>query len=463
MPSATARVSAVVPIVPGIIAAFGIPRASRRAALLMVGSAQVCSVMNIGVLTAAAPNATFPGLVGRTLGATVTWTEWLVAAAPFWLLMTPLLFLILWRFHRPEVERLEGGRALVRRELAALGPMSGREWRTLAAGLVLLLLWGSEGRLHPLDTASTTILAVAVPLLPGLGVISRKEAQAAVPWGTLVLFAVGIALGAVLVQTRGAAWLAARIVEAFGLAHARPFETVAVMAAFPIVVHLGFASATALAAAFIPIVIAVLQQVALAGVPANVLGVAMILQLAASFGFMLVVNAPQNMVAYGTGAFRGRDFTRSGAVVTAAGYLLLLAAACGTGSATCARRRRAERGRRGAGRHGSSASRRSTSARHGASGGASASRARQAARALSTRPARASASPARKRSRGSRGASASARASQRRAASVSPRSSSTSARSPASPGSKRAASARVHASAAAAGRPRVRSALPSST
>jgi di/tricarboxylate transporter len=54
----------------------------------------------------------------------------------------------------------------------------------------------------------------------------------------------------------------------------------------------------------------------------------MILQFTISFGFMLVVNAPQNLVAFGTGAFRGRDFTRSGLVITVAGYavILLLAA-----------------------------------------------------------------------------------------------------------------------------------------
>jgi anion transporter len=325
VPSATARVSAVVPIVLGIIAAFGIPRESRLAALLMIGSAQICSVMNVGVLTAAAQNATFLGLVGRTLnGATITWIEWLIAAAPFWIIMTPLLYLILWRCHRPEVERIEGGREMVRRQLAGLGPMTGRELRTLAAGAALLALWATEGRLHSLDTASTTILAVAVLLLPGVGVMSWKEAQASLPWGTLVLFAVGIALGTVLVQTRGAPWLANLIVDVFGLKRAAPFEIVAVMAAFLVVVHLGFASATALAAAFIPIVISVLQQVAQAGVPVNVLGVTMILQFVVSFGFLLVVNAPQNMVVFGTGTFTGRDFLRSGLLITLAGYLLVL-------------------------------------------------------------------------------------------------------------------------------------------
>jgi len=142
--------------------------------------------------------------------------------------------------------------------------------------------------------------------------------------GTLILFAVGIALGTLLVQTRGAGWMANQIVDIFALREATPFMVVAVMAAFLIVVHLGFASATALSAAFIPIVISVLQEVSRAGVPVNVVGLTMILQFVVSFGFILVVNAPQNMVAYGTGTFEARDFTRSGIVITAIGYALIL-------------------------------------------------------------------------------------------------------------------------------------------
>ncbi len=328
VPSATARVSAVVPIALGIIAAFGIQKESRLAALLMIGSAQVCSIMNIGVMTAAAQNATMLGFTQRLLGTSVTWFDWLVAAAPFWLIMAPLVAVILWRFHRPEVDRIEGGAESVRSSLAGLGPMTGAEWRTLGVGAALLLTWATEGRLHGLDTASSTILAVAVLLLPGTGVMSWKQAQAAVPWGTLLLFGVGVSLGTMLVTTRGAPWLGNLIVDLFALKAATPFTIVAVMAAFLILVHLGFASATALAAAFIPIVISVLQEVAKAGVPVNVLGVTMILQFTISFGFMLVVNAPQNLVAFGTGAFRGRDFTCSGVVITLAGYgvILLLAA-----------------------------------------------------------------------------------------------------------------------------------------
>lgn len=328
VPSATARVSAVVPIVLGIIAAFGIPRESRLAALLMIGSAQICSVMNIGVLTGAAQNVTMLGFTQRALGQSVTWFDWFFAALPFWLIMTPVLYLLLWRCHRPEVDRIEGGAATIKARLAELGPMTGVEKRTMVTAAALLLFWATEGRLHPFDTASTTIVAIAVLLLPGIGVMSWKQAQASVPWGTLLLFGVGVALGMLLVTTRGAPWLAGLIVDGFHLRAATPFLIIAVMSAFLIVVHLGFASATALSSAFIPIVISVLQEVSRAGVPVNILGVTMILQFAVSFGFMLVMNAPQNMVAYGTGTFSGREFSRSGVMITLIGYgvMLLLAA-----------------------------------------------------------------------------------------------------------------------------------------
>ena len=42
----------------------------------------------------------------------------------------------------------------------------------------------------------------------------------------------------------------------------------------------------------------------------------MLLQFVVSFGFILVVNAPQNMVAYGTEIFEARDFERTGLVLT---------------------------------------------------------------------------------------------------------------------------------------------------
>lgn len=113
------------------------------------------------------------------------------------------------------------------------------------------------------------------------------------------------------------------IVGWFGLQMMPALIVFAVLAAFLIIIHLGFASATALAAAMIPIIISILQ-----GMPpeagVNVVGMTMLLQYVISFGFILPVNAPQNMVAYATETFEVKDFIRTGVPLCIIAYVLTL-------------------------------------------------------------------------------------------------------------------------------------------
>jgi di/tricarboxylate transporter len=164
--------------------------------------------------------------------------------------------------------------------------------------------------------------------LPGIGIMTWKDAQPKIPWGTIILFGIGISLGTALLQMKGAIWLADLVVAEFGLKQASALFVLGVMSLFLVIIHLGFASATALASAMIPIIIAVLQSVSTAGTAINVVGMTMLLQFVVSFGFILVVNAPQNMVAYGTETFEAKDFVRTGLVLTiiACALVMLLGA-----------------------------------------------------------------------------------------------------------------------------------------
>ena len=56
----------------------------------------------------------------------------------------------------------------------------------------------------------------------------------------------------------------------------------------------------------------------------NVIGMTMLLQFVVGFGFILSVNAPQNMIAYGTDTFDARDFIRTGLVITLVAAVLLV-------------------------------------------------------------------------------------------------------------------------------------------
>ena len=322
VPSTTARVSCLVPITLGIIAAFGVNKKGAFAGMLMITTTQTASIWNVGIKTAAAQNMVAVGFIEKTLLKSITWLEWLIAAAPFSILMSIALYFVMTRMMPPEVEEVPGGRDAIRKSLTELGPMKASEKKLLAISLTLLAFWATEGVLHSFDTSSTTIAAVALMFLPGIGIMSWKQAQPNIPWGTIVLFGIGISLGTALLQTKGAVWLADLAVAEFGLREATAMFILAVMGLFLIFIHLGFASATALASAMIPITIAVLQGVATPGI--NIVGMTMLLQFVVSFGFILVVNAPQNMVAYGTETFEARDFVRTGLVLTVIAYALVM-------------------------------------------------------------------------------------------------------------------------------------------
>ena len=88
VPSTTARVGCIIPIVLGIIAAFGLSNQSRFAALLMVVTVHAASIWNIGIKTAAAQNMVALGFIERELGGTITWLHWFVAAAPYAAIMS---------------------------------------------------------------------------------------------------------------------------------------------------------------------------------------------------------------------------------------------------------------------------------------------------------------------------------------------------------------------------------------
>jgi anion transporter len=322
VPSATARAAAVIPIIMGIIVAFGVDKRSRFAGLLMITTVQAVSIWNVGIKTAAAQNMVAVGFIQKMLGHDITWLSWLIVAAPFSVVLSIGLYFIMLAMMPPEAKEIPGGKATVEKSLSELGPMTGKEARLLAISLTLLGFWATEGVLHSFDSSTTTTIAVALLFLPGIGVMDWKTVNPLIPWGTIVLFGIGISLGTALLQTQAAQWLANLIVQWFGLNQLPALPILAVMAAFLIVVHLGFASATALASSLIPIVIAVLQKVQTPGI--NVLGMTLVLQFVVSFGFILPVNSPQGMMAYGTGAFVERDFVRTGIAITVLAYLLTL-------------------------------------------------------------------------------------------------------------------------------------------
>ena len=81
-----------------------------------------------------------------------------------------------------------------------MGPITAKEWRLISISIILLILWSTEKILHPIDSSSIILLALAIMLTPKIGVMSWKEAESRITWGTIIVFGVGISLGNVLLK-----------------------------------------------------------------------------------------------------------------------------------------------------------------------------------------------------------------------------------------------------------------------
>lgn len=322
VPSATARAGAVVPILLGIVAAFGLTKESKLAALLVITAAQAVSIWNIGIKTAAAQNLIALGFIKTEFGIDITWGEWFMYAAPFSAIMSVVLFFVMIKLIKPETDNISSGKDVIRKQLTELGPLKGKEITLIITTLILLFFWATEGKVHPFDTTTVTIIAIAFLLAPKVGVFNWQEASSRIDWGTLIVFAVGISLGTTLLNTKGASWLSDTIFGSLGLDTMPILATIALVTIFNIVIHLGFASATSLASALIPVFIALALSLP---IPVeNQIGFVLIQQFVICFGFLLPVSAPQNMLAYGTGAFTTKDFLKSGIPLTIFGFILII-------------------------------------------------------------------------------------------------------------------------------------------
>ncbi len=321
VPSATARAGAVIPILLGMVTAFGISKNSKLAALLIITAVQAVSIWNVGIKTAAAQNIVATNFINDQLGIDISWGQWFLYAGPWSILMSIALYFIMLKVMPPEVNEISGGKQLIKQQLHEMGPVTAKEWRLIAISIALLLLWSTEKVLHPIDSSSIILLALAIMLTPKIGIMTWKEAESRIPWGTIIVFGVGISLGNVLLKTTAAQWLSDQTFGLIGLEHYPLVMTIALIALFNILIHLGFASATSLASALIPVFISLTTTLDLGE---QSMAFVLIQQFVISFGFLLPVSSPQSMLAYGTETFTVKDFLKTGIPITVIGYLLIV-------------------------------------------------------------------------------------------------------------------------------------------
>jgi solute carrier family 13 (sodium-dependent dicarboxylate transporter), member 2/3/5 len=156
------------------------------------------------------------------------------------------------------------------------------------------------------------VVAVAAAVaffLPGVNILTWREAQADIDWGGIVLIAAGLSLGMIVFETGAARWLAMIAFAPIGslTLALRIFLAVLIVEFLKVF----FSSNTVTGVILIPMMIAFSLSLGM-----NPWYLAGPVAIATSMAFLLVTSSPTNVIPYASGYFTIREFATAGIFLT---------------------------------------------------------------------------------------------------------------------------------------------------
>jgi sodium-dependent dicarboxylate transporter 2/3/5 len=315
------------------------PRSTPFAAGLVLITAFAASVGGVATPIGTPPNLIGIGAVERLTGVKVTFFDWMRVGLPVAVVLTGFL---VWRFARTcpaPAGSLEGNRDWLRAEAARLGPWTRGQLNVVGVFAAAVCLWVLPGFVALLaeggpespaylwlgsrlpESVVGLLAASALFLLPADPARARATLgwhdAAGIDWGTILLFAGGMALGELMFATGLARWIGDGLA---GIFHARSVLGLTVLFAAVGILVSETTTNTASATMIVPIAIAVAKS---AGV--DPLKPALAACLGCSMGFLLPVSTGPNAMAYGTGCVPLRAMMRHGLWLDAVSLVAIVA------------------------------------------------------------------------------------------------------------------------------------------
>lgn len=277
---------------------------------LILGIAYAANVGGVGTLVGTPPNIIFAGIYQELTGSDFSFALWLSVGFPVILLAIPIMSLWLTRrvgkTEPVELPKLSVWRVEERRTLLIIA-LTAFAWVTRKEPL------GGWSQLFGLPlVGDSTVVLIAIIILFALpngkgGRLLDWEHAKAIPWGTLLLFAGGIALA----KGMNAAGLVAHLAEGLQGLTVLPVYVMMLSLCLIVTFLTEVTSNTATTTLLMPVLAACAMAT---GVSPELLMVPA--ALSASCAFMLPVATAPNAIVFGTGEFRVTDMLREGIVLS---------------------------------------------------------------------------------------------------------------------------------------------------
>jgi len=328
--SNTATAAMMMPIGLAVIMSAGEKQGKNNfGRVMMLGIAYAASVGGIGTLIGTPPNLVLAGFADTLLGVTITFRDWLLIGLPLVLILLPVTWVLLLRLNPIGDVRIPGSKQLIQQRLKSLGKLRGGERNTLYIFITVAVLWIFREQWTSvlcLPWVNDSVIGImGVILFYVVPVNVRKweftmdwKSNRNIPWGTLLLFGGGIALGKALAETGAAEYLAMHLVGLRNIPTLLLLLVVILLVDFLTEITSNTATTNMMMAILFCLGVAIAKPPLLLMVGGAV---------AASMAFMMPVATPPNAIVYGTGYVGMRDMVRNGFFldwVAAAVWALLL-------------------------------------------------------------------------------------------------------------------------------------------
>ena len=314
----TATLSAIMSDVPAcaifMVMALGVldrsgarPGASRLGKALMIG-VPVASLIG-GVATPAGSSINILGIhfIEEYGKVRIPFLSWMVIGIPMALVLVPAAYWTIVRFFPPEEESI-GDLSEIHSERAVLGRMATGETRFLVLLFTMIVLWILSTWDARLDLVLIALGGAIIMFLPGMRLITWRQAEEGTSWETIFMIAGVSALGAASVETGFAGWLVDATVG--DLHGANPFVVVGIISTLTVLIHLVLPIGPVVNAVLIPpialLAISAGESPALYSLP---------VAFSASAAFLLPLDAVC-LITYSKGYYRMLDMFLPGMIIS---------------------------------------------------------------------------------------------------------------------------------------------------
>lgn len=307
--SNTAAVAVLIPIALAVAASVNDERYTKG---LVLGCAYAATIGGVGSAIGTPANLLAIEFLGAFDLRDITFAGWFAYGLPTVVLVLPIVGVAMWRRYAAKVDPATLAQVAADARAHVHESTLGRAGvRVLVVFAIVAAAWLTQGwhGVHPGIVALAGAVSLAV-----LGDVEPGD-LARIEWSALLTFGAGLSLGLALTDAGVADWVASRL---SGLASLPDPLAVATVGAITLALTT-VASNTASAATLIPLAI---PLAALLGVAPTQL--VLVVAVASSIDFALIIGTPPTMLAYSTGLFTPAEILRAGAWLDLAALAVLV-------------------------------------------------------------------------------------------------------------------------------------------